>query len=704
MHPFDLAKDGNQTKETLLSDGERLKAALSREAPAPSAPTVMDASDTLIFNDLGPSSNPPKQKGIERQAATPPPALRTREQDDNLERWLKDPEGKAGAQPVNPARRPDFAMGVHAPTEERYGDEGNADTGIATAPSAKAPDTPPEPTAPQRQTARQFSDAPVPPHPERQAIDRYPVREQQAQSNRLQAAPDRLPPPATLPAEPPPADPPLPSEPHLPSEPELPSEPQLPSRRKQAAKPRRSSKHRPPRKTRSRRRRANRFGGFVARALMLAGMLAMIWAPTALYVTQAKPVFETKWRLILPGDGVQTGLKLDDLGEARSSSRSPFGSRNIDPRATYKEIATSSIVIQHAAEEMGTTYAEFDQPKVKVVPQTGIIEFRIRRGSPEETRDHALAYINGFNARVAALRFDEVAAREGASLGNIETLRYQLEEKRAEILAHKASGGIFASREFRLVVEDLSSLEADLTRATVEMEDRRDAFRALTQALSVSPQIASWGLTLKGDRLFQTLSSAYVEAEATLAQLRGNLGPRHPDLILATVRRNELRRDVQLRSRALIGAAPEQLRAVLDLTLSPERSELFADLLQANAALQGQKSRVNALTAAAEKRRYEVERMSVHVDELGALQSERKVAEALYTSALAGADLSKSDPYASYPLYQMLDAPTLPKKPVSPKKKEAIAGAAGASLLVLLAFAALWLRRKARRARQKNSS
>ena len=63
-----------------------------------------------------------------------------------------------------------------------------------------------------------------------------------------------------------------------------------------------------------------------------------------------------------------------------------------------------------------------------------------------------------------------------------------------------------------------------------------------------------------------------------------------------------------------------------------------------------------------------------------------------FSSALARLDTNKSDPFASYPLVQILEAPSLPRSRSAPSPLLAIAGALGASLFILLGFLLLWLR------------
>ena len=69
-----------------------------------------------------------------------------------------------------------------------------------------------------------------------------------------------------------------------------------------------------------------------------------------------------------------------------------------------------------------------------------------------------------------------------------------------------------------------------------------------------------------------------------------------------------------------------------------------------------------------------------------------RVAEAVFSSALARLDTNKSDPFASYPLVQTLEAPSLPRSRSAPSPLLAFAGAIGASLFTFFGFLLIWLR------------
>ena len=73
--------------------------------------------------------------------------------------------------------------------------------------------------------------------------------------------------------------------------------------------------------------------------------------------------------------------------------------------------------------------------------------------------------------------------------------------------------------------------------------------------------------------------------------------------------------------------------------------------------------------------------------------SDFSVAEAVFASAMARTQTSKADLYASYPLVQVLEDPSLPDEPSSPKRKLALAAGIAATVFLLMGLFLAWLRR-----------
>ena len=78
-----------------------------------------------------------------------------------------------------------------------------------------------------------------------------------------------------------------------------------------------------------------------------------------------------------------------------------------------------------------------------------------------------------------------------------------------------------------------------------------------------------------------------------------------------------------------------------------------------------------------------------HLDDL---KRDVQVAEAVFSSALARTDTSKSDYFASHPMVQTLEAPEVPHAPSAPLPVLAVAGGLGATILIIAALVLTWIR------------
>lgn len=78
--------------------------------------------------------------------------------------------------------------------------------------------------------------------------------------------------------------------------------------------------------------------------------------------------------------------------------------------------------------------------------------------------------------------------------------------------------------------------------------------------------------------------------------------------------------------------------------------------------------------------------------ELQDLERDFSVAEAVFASAIARAQSSKADVYASYPLVQVLENPSLPDRPSSPNRKLALLAGIAATFMLFFGLAMGWVR------------
>jgi uncharacterized protein involved in exopolysaccharide biosynthesis len=132
-------------------------------------------------------------------------------------------------------------------------------------------------------------------------------------------------------------------------------------------------------------------------------------------------------------------------------------------------------------------------------------------------------------------------------------------------------------------------------------------------------------------------------------------------------------------SASLMSASHESVVSILG-----ERVKRQAEM----SGLEARVAEIRKQIADAERRRQELGAIAARLDDL---ERDHKIANAVFGSALARIDASRSDIYASYPLLQILQPPNRPEKPSSPRPLFAAVGAVLGSMLAIMGWAFAWL-------------
>jgi uncharacterized protein involved in exopolysaccharide biosynthesis len=224
------------------------------------------------------------------------------------------------------------------------------------------------------------------------------------------------------------------------------------------------------------------------------------------------------------------------------------------------------------------------------------------------------------------------------------------------------------------------------------LREQTEAVRALETALGVGPDIAAATLKLHADTEFTALIDQMSEQAAKLAEAEGRFGPNHPAVIDARAAYAAAQSTARARAAAITRLGPADLDR-LDLAPVGGRAALLASLVELATAREGLAAEVAAMDARLAEDRAQITRLLEPAARLEDLQRDFQVAEAVFASAMARAETSKSDLYASYPLVQVLENPSLPAGPSSPRKTLAIAAGGAATFMLLAGLALGWLRR-----------
>ncbi|WP_288926657.1 hypothetical protein [uncultured Maritimibacter sp.] len=419
---------------------------------------------------------------------------------------------------------------------------------------------------------------------------------------------------------------------------------------------------------------------------------SLIWAPILGYLATATARYTSQAVLILPGSGASASVTLDSIGQASSHASSPFANNSVSPTVTYKRLIGADRIIAHAAETVGTSRADFGSPQVQLIDQTGMIQLSITAGSPIAAQERGDALIAAFFEELDALRADELGTRETSGEGAIEEFRASVAATRAEMEALQRETGLVSAGQYEQIVSETDALRRRVLDLETDLDEQTRQVDALVASLAISPTLAAATIKLHADSEFAALADQMAEQSAALAMAAQQYGANHPERVGIRTKYEATLAEARRRAGRITGLGADQLDA-LDLAPVGGRADLLARLVEYDAARQGLAAEHATLATQLAVDEAKTAALLEPAARLEDLQRNFQVAEAVFASAMARAQTTKSDLYASYPLVQVLEDPNLPDQPSSPRKKLALAAGIAATLMLFMGLALGWMRR-----------
>ncbi len=429
------------------------------------------------------------------------------------------------------------------------------------------------------------------------------------------------------------------------------------------------------------------------RRYALGGLLSIgaIIGVCAAYLLVTPKRYTSEWSVILPGAGVNTRVALDRIGQAQSSASSPFSAKELSPRINYKEIATSDPVLRTVAQKLGLPIKALTKPKVKLIKQSSIIEFKVTAATPEAAQKRAWTFHQALKDRLDALRGNETKLRNLAirdSVGNVEK---NLARARKKLLQLQLTSGLTSIDQYKQMIQSIENLRVEQAGLKAQLAEKVGLVRALVGKLGIRPEDATPLFLLSTDPEFRELLKALAAQSSAFIDLASRLGSDHPRVLEAAQKRTSLSKVIDSIAKARGGA--QLAPAMLNLASADHDRvvELLSELIKRQSEISGLNARIETITALLvdhEERRVRLGTVAAKLDDL---ERDHQIANAVFGSALARMDASKSDIYASYPLLQLLHEPSLPTTPSSPRVIFAIVGGVLGSLLAVMAWTFAWL-------------
>ncbi len=421
--------------------------------------------------------------------------------------------------------------------------------------------------------------------------------------------------------------------------------------------------------------------------------MLLIWGPAIAYLKLAKPVYTSKWTLILPGTGINTAVNLENIGQATTSSLSAYSGHSLSPKINYKTIIESQRVLEKAAENMDMPIGAFGKPRIKLVDQTSMIFFEVNGDSPEHAQKKSNALYKAFESTLTLLRDDEINRREKSVQVRLGGLQKKLKNTRDVLLAYQVKSGVVSAEQFTQLTVSVEQIKLKLVELKIKQSRLTGERDRLTQTLDLNAKQAANALKLNADSILQENMQHYAEADSLLSRHTQKMGKNHPEVVKARNTWQAAKNKLSQRIRQLIGKQSSQSFSRLILSSNETRGTLFEHLILLDAESQGIGDKISELTRqlASMEQRLNIEaEFAAMLDDLN---RNHQIAEAVFSSALARIDTGKSDIYASYPLIQMLTEPSVPQKPTTPNPLYVYLGAGIATFLNLFAILILWIRK-----------
>ncbi len=424
---------------------------------------------------------------------------------------------------------------------------------------------------------------------------------------------------------------------------------------------------------------------------------AALWGITLIYLKTAKPVYTSGWAVIVPGAGSGVSVNLPEIGQASSSSSSPFGSASMDPRANYQFLITNETVLEEAATQLKISAKQLGKPKVKLVDNTSIMEFEVAGPTAADAQKRSRAIYEALQTKLTQLRIEEVAKREQGTQGTLTSSRQKLQQTQKNLSEYKALSGLSSSDQVKDLSSNIEQLRKQRVESFAQVQQMTTRLSQLSSDLNLTVPEASNAFLLQADQLFQQNLKDYNESSALLVVLKSKWGDNHPLVVKEATRQESARVAMLDRASSLLGRKVDR-STLQNLSIKSEsgssRESLFRDLVSMQADQQGLVAQNEALTDQILELEARLKILVQKQSKLDNLQREVQIAEAVFASTLAKLDLGKSDIFISYPVTQLISEPTLPDEKTSPKPSIVFVGAGVASIFITTGLAMLWWRKE----------
>ncbi len=422
--------------------------------------------------------------------------------------------------------------------------------------------------------------------------------------------------------------------------------------------------------------------------------LGAIWGMCMSYIIFTPKTYESKSILILPGAGAGASINIEDIGQATTTTASAYSSSSLSPTENYKRILMSYKIIDRAALILNISSNEISSPKIKLVDQTSLIFLKSIADSPEKAQLHGTMIISSLKEILNELRTEESRIREFDYKQKLKELKQSVKESRRKLLEHQALTGLVSVSHFHSIVEYVENIRQQAQQIDSKLNEKIAEKQGLITLLNRTPNQTTQAIILSSDPIFQSLTNQLVKIETNIAAIQNQYADNHPELKKAKKTQTDFREEITKRGQFILEQKGFDFNKNRDLSIKYEQGQLYHQLTLAQVEIEALKGHLKALTQQIKQGEERVKQLTLPASVLDDLIRDHQITETVFASILAKIDTTRTDFYASYPLVQVYESPSLNTRAVSPKSTLMIIGGSGATCFYLFGIIILCLRRR----------
>ena len=435
---------------------------------------------------------------------------------------------------------------------------------------------------------------------------------------------------------------------------------------------------------------------------LLAGALlnALVWGGTLLYLRQLDPAYVSRWGVLVLGADSNVNVSLP--GSASTSADT--GRTNEFARSDYVFIATSSDVIEDAAQQVGIDGEEFETPDITVDNNTAVMTFAIEGSTPELAQRKARALYTAHNQRVDQLREAEDNRRTLEDEVALERARTRVDDAQEQLSNYLANSEFNSNEQLQNITNGIESLRQLRSEYAVQADGLSGRIDQLNSTADFESQDVTDAYSLQSDPVYQQLFTTYGRVSAEFAEISGQLGSQHPLVMDKRAELDSAQASLQERGAFLLGRPVDQstLVRISPLSIDPQvaivRGDLFREDLVSRADRERLVSQNQALVAEIDQMEGRLNQLSQEKFTVDQLTRNLQIAESIFASTLARLDLNDKDIYSIYPPIQLVTEPSLPDEDdsVNPSTQAVFLVGLGGSFVVTFGLLLLWYEKRDR--------